>query len=402
MACSHHIDDRVSILQKNGICLTLLTSSCVKKTKLARHIRIPCFSPSGIRFELRHVLRRGKYTAFKYKLLELLLFLPVLPFYLAEKLLYRIDTTWWWCVSAYLRGCLDFVSNKYDVIYSTGGPISAHLAAIMLGKMTSTPVVAEFQDPLIHSYCARSSFELKLTKWAEKMICTHAHRVVFLTSKALDNTFARTGNNNNGTVVYPGSVPIPAKEGIKQTSNLLHFVHLGTLGGSRNLSSLLEALQLLVADSIELRHKVRISLFGRIDAAVEQQIKLFPYSEMVLIHGQVTREQSLNEMRTCDVLLLIQNKDDISSETIPSKVYEYFHAGRPILGLLYNNPELTNMFKQLKHFPVQLDDINAVKDAITTLLSLWKLGELSSSKPESPYTVENAVVRLINEVAEVI
>lgn len=398
MACSHHIDDRLSAFAGKKIAVTLLTSICVKKQSLVKHVRIASISPSGIRFEVRHVLRRNKYSALKFKLLETVLLLPVLPLYFIEKLLYRIDTTWWWFPLAFLRGYFQCMKCRPDVIYSTGGPISAHIASAILSKITKITWIAEFQDPLVHSYCARSSFELRLTKWAEKFICSKADKVVFLTSQALQHTFERTGNNGNGVVVYPGAPVTQSQSPSYCPGDYLNFVHLGSLGGSRNLASFLDALCALASESPEMRSNIRLSLFGSIDKNVKKQIEAFPFEEMILVHGRVTRERSLEEMQKSDVLLLVQNLDPISSETIPSKVYEYFHARRPILGLLYNNDELAEMFTGLGHSAVQWDDGEGIKQVVREYFRLWGLGRLVEPTPASPYTVDKAVASLINEI----
>jgi len=398
MACSHHIDDRLSFFAKNKIAVTLLTSSCVKRLSLVKHIRIPCISPSGIRFEVRHVLKRKNYPVFKFKLLETLLLLPVLPLYFIEKLLYRIDTTWWWFPLAFLRGYFQCMKCRPDVIYSTGGPISAHIVSALLSEVTKIPWIAEFQDPLVHSYCARSSLEFRLTTWAEKFICSRANKIVFLTSEALRRTFERTGNNDNGVVVYPGAPEMKTQSAPYCLGDYLNFVHLGSLGGSRNLASFLEALCALVSESPDMRGKIRLSLLGSFDKNVKKQIEAFPYEEMLMVYGRVTREKSVEEMKKSDVLLLIQNLDPISSETIPSKVYEYFHARRPIFGLLYDNDELAEMFKGLGHRAVQWDDIEEIKQGVREYFRLWGQGKLLEPAPASPYTVEKAVARLIEGI----
>lgn len=362
------------------------------------HIRVPTISPSGLRFEIRQRLRQHKNHSWKMKLLETLMLLPILPFYFFEKLLYRIDTTWWWFPLAFLIGYYQCIKCRPKVIYSTGGPISAHIAAAILSKTTRIPWIAEFQDPLVHSYCARSSFELKLTIWAEKFICSRATKVVFLTSKALQHTFERTGDNKNGLVIYPGANITKTLPSSYYSGKYLNFVHLGSLGGSRNLESFLDALRALISESPEIKTKIRLSLFGSFDKSVKKQIESFPYAEMIMICGRVTRERSLEEMQKSDVLLLIQNLDPISSETIPSKVYEYFHTRRPILGLLYKNDELSEMFERLGHIAVQRDNIEDIKHGVREYFRLWQLGELVKPTPISPFSIEKAVKHLISVI----
>jgi hypothetical protein len=101
-------------------------------------------------------------------------------------------------------------------------------------------------------------------------------------------------------------------------------------------------------------------------------------------------------MYLADLLLLIQNTDDVSFETIPSKVYEYLHTGRPILALVYRNPELQNMLEELGHIVVQSDDEADIKRGLETYIDQWTKNQSPCREQKSPYTVERAVNELIS------
>jgi hypothetical protein len=99
-------------------------------------------------------------------------------------------------------------------------------------------------------------------------------------------------------------------------------------------------------------------------------------------------------MRDADILLLVQNIDDFSAETIPSKVYEYLVAGRPILGLVHRNAELAGMLTGLGHTVAEAADAVSVRDAVSEIHRRWETITLESPAV-SPYTVASAVDRLI-------
>lgn len=393
MACSHHVDDRVPELQEKGIDLTLLSSLCVRRMPGVRHLRAPSLSPSGIRFEVRQVLKRRRLSRWRFKLWETLLLLPLYPFYLLEKLLLNIDTTWFWFPLAVVRGGMHCAVRRPKVIYSTGGPVSAHLVAAVLASWTGARWLAEFQDPLIHSYCSRSRFELRLLLWAERFICRRASRVVFLTDEARSRTEARSGIADCGGVIYPGSRPLAAQVDHARGEKI-RFVHVGSLGGSRHLGGFLGALGAILNTRPELREVVRLSLYGSLGAEVMRQVEEFPFREVVEIAGRVSREEAIVEMLHSDVLLLVQNEDDISSETIPSKVYEYFHARRLILGLVYRNEELRKMLRSLGHIPVALDDPDDIRGGILAAVDRFRRPGNADPFEMSPYTVIRAVEML--------
>ena len=99
-------------------------------------------------------------------------------------------------------------------------------------------------------------------------------------------------------------------------------------------------------------------------------------------------------MESSDVLLLVQDVSDISSETIPSKVYEYLHSDRPVLGLVYRNPELTRILEDHGHISVEVDDPPAIARALGNLVDRWNKKKLTEEILSSDLSVANAVDEL--------
>jgi glycosyltransferase involved in cell wall biosynthesis len=390
MACAQHIDDRIPLFLANGVTPVLLTGICGPGRSDVVQARIPSMAPSGIRFEARHVFRRMGLRGAGYKVLEAILLLPLLPFYLLEKLLIDLDSQWSWFPLAAVRGY--FLARRYrpEVIYSTGGPASAHVAAGLIARWTGIPWIAELQDPLVHDDWQRGRRALRVMRRVERFVCRNASRVVFLTEGARERAAARTGFGEKGTTVYPGADARIFPETVREKGPFCRFAHFGSFGRSRNPEVFLEALRRLFLERPGTEQVIRLALYGTCDRRSQQRIEAFPWPEVVQYHGRVTRKESLSSMRRADVLLLVQNTDDFSAETIPSKTYEYFHAGRPVLGLVYRNPELAGMLRSLGHRVADAADAAAVKKAVTALYEDWKNGTVADPLP-SPYTAEGAV-----------
>lgn len=395
MACSHHIDDRLPVLRQKGVDASLLTTLAVKKNRAVRHMRVPSISPSGIRFEVRSVLRKKNYPKWIYRAIVTLVLLPVFPFYAVEKAIINIDTTWFWAPLAVVRGYLYCWKHRPDVIYSTGGPISAHIAAAFIARWTGTKWIAEFQDPLIHSYCARSKAEFRLVLRSETFICRNAGKVVFLTEESMKRADERTGLGNRGAFIYSGATPERFPTVSYEGNGRLVFAHFGSLGGTRNLACFLDGLGDAIKEHPGLSEIVRIHLYGNVGKDIHLQIEQSGVRDLVVLRGQVPREQSLEQMGKSDVLLLIQGADDVSAETIPSKAYEYFHSRRPVLGLVYKNPELRRVLESLGHVAVEADKRKEIRDGLLHFVGRRRSGALGDPAEGSPFTVESAVERLI-------
>jgi len=393
MAPSHHIDDRLAVFKRGGVAVRLISSPCAKTYRSIKHTRVPSVAPSGIRYEVRYFLRRATKTRFRFKLFETILLLPVIPFYLIEKIFIRLDSTWSWFITASVAATIAAFRDRPAVIYSTGGPVSAHMAAMAASFITRVPYIAEFQDPLVHKYAAPGRFERGFMKRIERMIFKTASAAVFLTREAAKRAEARHGNGISHAI-YAGTAKKDCREEYKR-GTVCTLAHFGSLGGSRNLKATLTALALLFKEDPGASKRLRLELFGNNSREGKKEIKESGLEESVISHGKVRRDTAFTRMHAADVLLLIQNTDDVSFETIPSKTYEYMHTGRPVLALVYRNAELEGMLKEQGHIVVQADDVEAIKDGIKRYLELWDENRLAATTKDSPYTVERAVGELI-------
>ena len=395
-AASQHIDDRLPYLKREGITPLVLSGPTGPSLTDTFHVQAYSPAPSGLRFELGYKLRTEAKGRPLFRLFGTVLRFLALPFYLVEKIFLDVESQWSWFLSAGVRGY--FLCGKYDpeIIYSTGGPFSAHTAAAMIAARCGKTWIAELQDPLVHEDWQRSGRALRIHARVERLIGKRADAVVFVTDGARRRASERTGLGNRGWVIYPGAVPVSAPPGEYRKGSSCRFAHFGTLAGSRNVDVFLEALERLFRERPDLCGAVKLDLYGTFDRLSLSRIRAFPFPDVVTIHGRLSRCESLSAMRKSDVLLLVQNTSDFSTETIPSKTYEYLQSGRPILGLVHRNPELAGMLTAQGHMAVDAADPGAVKEGITRCLTRWReSGPEDPALPPSPYTVAAAVGRLV-------
>jgi len=155
---------------------------------------------------------------------------------------------------------------------------------------------------------------------------------------------------------------------------------------------------MLLDESPHVTSRVRLKLYGNAGKKDKKTVQEFRYRSVVEFFGKIRREDALDAMKKGTVLLLIQNTDGVSSETIPSKVYEYLLTERPILALLFRNPELQLLLEGMGHIVVQGDDEIAIKKGLETYVGKWERNQLQSTITKSPYTVQKAVGELVTLV----
>ena len=82
-----------------------------------------------------------------------------------------------------------------------------------------------------------------------------------------------------------------------------------------------------------------------------------------------------------DVLLLLHGNVEDCREYIPSKAYEYFWAGRPIIALTYKNPQLDRMLSGRSSYVAASDRQSEIVGMIKKAFDDWKADRLPQSLP---------------------
>lgn len=394
-AASQHIDDKIEPLSDHGIEPLLLSSVCGARTANQIHETTFSLSPAGLRVELRHFLRRHIGNRRLQHIILILLFFPLFPFYLLEKAMLRRESEWSWRLLAQRRGLAMVKKYQPDLIFSTGGPVCAHLAASYIAKKTGLPWIADLQDPLVHDKDKRhgardTAYYTKL----EKHIRDDADATIFTTDAHRINSNRRAGNDAKGHTVYPGANPNVLPEVSYVPGKFCRFGHFGSMGGKRNVAVFLPAIETVIQRRPEYRDIIRLELYGNCDGKSKDLVAANRFSQIVTFHGKVTRQDALEAMMKTDVLLVIHNTEHISTETFPSKVYDYFLTGRPILALIHNNPEFEQLLGSSGNFIAPADDIEKVADAIEKIVTEHLAGKFANWQPCDRWTSACAVDRI--------
>lgn len=401
-AASQTITDKIPHLINLGVNPIIVSGVSGKKDKVLEHHQILPALPVGLKFDLRHFLRNRIPNPILYKLTTFVILLALMPFYFIEKLIIPIETTWSWSISAYFVGRKIIKRNRPSLIYSTGGAYAAHLACYWLSKRYDIPWIAEIHDPMILEPQPAKSKQGKFLAWLEKAICNNAAIVWWFTEMALEQAKRRHPQlSNRGHHVIPG-VDAPDFSRLPYQRHE-HFVigHFGSISETRNLRTFLEALRIFIARDSSRASNVRLHLYGgSLDEISANSIKKFPYREVIQNFGRletdpVTREtgrtQILKRMNAADCLLLLHGADPLCEEYIPSKLYEYLWTKRPILGLIYRNPQLTGILHEFNHWSVDSQSTVEITRALEELYTRWSHDDLHDSQSATPYTTYNSV-----------
>ena len=366
-------DDKVHALNESKKNIILLTSMLSQKSSDSnvKHYRIPSLSIADLQHEINETKQLGR----KVPYFKVLMFLPfVLTLGLLLDLLQKVVTAgngggkWSWAFPAAIVALYLSIRYRTKLIFTTGGPASAHLAGVFVRALTGKRLVCELQDPLTGKDIGRNSRSALLLGWVESLMIKNANKVVYVTKQAAEYVKNRYPKGRANIVgVYPGSWPFKQIKNDESSvsSSALTIIHLGTLYSTRNLYTLIEAIDELIDSGAIASNEIEILNLGEIYGEIKDHHLQRSYVRQESIKP---REEAVILASKYKVSLLVQHSDDRSNATIPYKTYDYLNIGNPILALT-NNEELYDLLAINGHLPVAVDDVSAIKVALLGLLN---------------------------------
>jgi glycosyltransferase involved in cell wall biosynthesis len=249
--------------------------------------------------------------------------------------------SWWF--GAVPAGLSLIRKYKPQVIWSTFPIATSHLIGLTLHRLTGLPWVADFRDPMLQPSYPSSRLQRAIYGWIEKQTIERCKMAVFTTHSAMNSyrerfphispskfTVIENGYDEDGfdmqAIAQPSPLPV---EGRRIT--LLHSGVLYQTG--RDPSAFLDAIATLKKNGVADASRLRVVL--RAPGEVEQVAALarkYGVDDVVEVLPPVSYREALHEMLAADGLLVFQGTP--FNTQIPAKIYEYFRARKPILGLV--------------------------------------------------------------------
>lgn len=287
--------------------------------------------------------------------------------------------SWWF--AAVPAGLSLIRKYKPQVLWSTFPIATSHLIALALHRMTGLPWVADFRDPMLQPSYPVSRPQRKVYGWIERETITRCSAAVFTTHSARDSYRARfpalppekfhvieNGYDEDG---FGDQQALPKPPGACIT-----LVHSGVLYQTgRDPSPFLSAIAALrragKADASTLRVVLRAP--GEI-AEVQAMVDQAGVADMVAVLPPVPYREALAEMLAADALIVFQGTP--FNTQIPAKIYEYFRARKPILGLVDTSGETCRVLRAAGFDSIApMDDCTAITPVLERFLTLIRAGQ---------------------------
>ncbi|QWE09564.1 hypothetical protein AOC20_01310 [Polynucleobacter ibericus] len=420
-ASSQTITDKMPYLLDDGIKPIVFSAITGIKDQRFPHRQFLAWGPAAFRFDFRHWIANQYGRGFVYKLLTRTVSVLLAPFIGLEKLILGYSSQWSWAMPAFMHGYKLIREGQIDLVYSTGGAWSAHLAGLWLKKVTGVRWIAEIHDPLVirkspvdEGIEQPKNRDARFRHYLEKQIVRFADFVWWFTDGAVHYAKARNSNlntpgNAHGFMVLPGAEPPGGLSAAKTHlyTDTLNLSHSGSLAKDRSLSTILNALHSLFQKYPQAREKIRVHAYGAaLDELTLGAIKQFSYQDVLIAHGRLEkdavtgksgRERVVEKMQEADVLILLHGNDEWCAEYIPSKFYEYLWTGRPIWGITHRNPQLDEMLSERGAYLSHEGDKIGIEMALERIWLDWQERRLIEPK-WLPLGVNQAVAQILTEI----
>ncbi len=255
--------------------------------------------------------------------------------------LYYPDPQVGWLPFAIAAGRAALRDRRYDAVFSTSFPVSAHLAARRVAREAGLPWVAEFRDPwadvLPEAHPRRSAafaLEAALVRDAAAVITPSAEWASLFSRKGARRVEVVT----NG--VDPADVPLPEPP----ADPVLAYV--GTFyPAAQTLAPAWHALAALRREAPFRRARIRV--VGTVHPGFEEELRAHGLGDALDVTGFLPYRAALRAMASASVLLLAGPRGSAQQRhgQIAAKTFEYLATGLPIVYVGDLDAEVTSLLR---------------------------------------------------------
>lgn len=285
-----------------------------------------------------------------------------------------------WLPGAVLRGRQLLRAGTFRALFSSSLPLSVHLVALALKRLSGFPWIADFRDgwtfeppdPATLSSPAR----LRIERALERAVVLGVDRVVTVNQVLADDLRRRYPTANVGVVSngYDSAEIATLRPHTK--GKRLRIVHTGALARSRShtrVSGLLAALDRLQQTRSSVLTDLETCFIGNLGTTERKALACNGCQSYITVEGPIPHRETLQRQVEADVLLLITAPNAASVTT--SKLFEYLASGRPILALTGRSAAaLVEEFNA--GIVVAPDDVDGICRALEWFYDRWRANDL--------------------------
>lgn len=302
-----------------------------------------------------------------------------------------VDEKYLWTFSGkrFAQAC-----TLHDVIYSRSQPGASHILAWRLKRHLQIPWIAQFSDPWANNpyHLSHTRLRRAFDSSFETRVIQEANLLIFPTSEIQAmyvDAYPGISVKEKSVVLPHHYIPELYKPRPEPVSKkIIDFTYFGDFYGQRSPEPFIAALHVLAKDRPSVLAKMQVCFVGNVEPKFQSTIDMAP---ILIRQDKMSYFRSLDAMAQSEVLVLVDAPVNGGlNPFLPSKLIDYFGAGRPVLGITNLYGTAANLLRQHHHHVVNPLDVEGIADAITKLVTSVR----SDTSPPYEFTTERVVGRL--------
>ena len=298
-----------------------------------------------------------------------------------------------WIPYAVLGGWRLIGRYQIDVIYSMNNPVTNHLIAYILHKLTGKPWVAEFRDPWV-KYLYSTRGPDSLDRVLERIVVRNATKVVWYSTLEMEDDYFNSTYPDQPSRKFLQIPYFGYEEGeFKQIRQMMVYdssagpMRIAYVGvfykGGRSPEHFLRGLAGFVRARQLSGTQLQVTFAGSWGEEYSQLVSDWGLQDIVKYIGFVPRSQCLELYARSHILLLLGARD--LRRNFPSKFWDYLGARRVILALVPPDSKLGQcIVRENLGIVVPPTDVEAIREGLATLYDRFTRRELGVS-PSSEF-----------------
>ena len=227
--------------------------------------------------------------------------------------------------------------RKHDIVFSSSPPIFHVFAAMIVAKLKGSRFVLDIRDiwpdTALVIKAVKSKRLLKCGGYLEKMLYKNAGTILTI-SKGLKDTVESRGGTGKTSVIYNGSEKdildwrgdIEAFRKSQGWTGSIVVCYAGLIGLGQNLVDILPEIDRIEDNNIKF-------IFigdgpGKMDLRKDAAKKNLKNLEIMDL---MPRPKVIPYIHSSDIMMVILRESEFFKSAIPSKVFDYMAAGKPVV-----------------------------------------------------------------------
>ena len=271
-----------------------------------------------------------------------------------------------WSVSALEKADELLKETHFEAIISSMNPPTSHIIAKKLVQRKKIPWIADFRDLWTQNHFYKYSGIRRFFEKRLELETLSPANVLTATSYPLSEKIKELHTNKKVFAITNGYDPEQVNPGIPLTKKFC-ITYTGYIyKGRQDPGPLFRVLKTLIDEKTVDPATVEVNFFGYHEGWLPGEIKKYQLENLIQIHGQISREESISKQRESQVLLLLTWNDPHEKGVYTAKLFDYLAARRPILALGLSGSVITDVLNQTQA-GITVSSDEEIKDQILTL-----------------------------------